>query len=934
MRVKLFSGIFGHFFLRAGVIQIVSGILLLAVILPVFNHFSAKMAAEQGRTFANSTLAATIDALYQNDYGVVVDYCMGVMKNTPNVRFIVFRNKSGEELMITPDKWSLEYKNTSPNQPQLVNSLTTDSVVQLWQTKGIKDLFVPRRTFEFSRPIIIGGGGWGVMTIGFSKEAYFLSVQSFYWTVTIFTVIACLLSFGLFYFTSRRVRNQIDNFGEIAHLLSEGKLTVHAPEQAIGEIGVLGKAINNMSASLKEKSERISELVKIVEQTNDAFVLFELSRGVVFANEAFNKITGYSVIRFTGASLNDLVGVLKITSREFLHVAAQAADGTAISQSYDVVIVRNDQSCIDVEIRFEVISDEVGVPQYTLMVISDISERKHAEIELSIAATAFESQEGIMVTDADNRILRVNKTFSDVTGYSADEVVGKSPEILQSGRHDGAFYASMWQSIQQHGAWEGEIWNRRKSGEVYPQRLTITAVKNESGVITHYVGTFADITAYKDAEDKIRSLAFFDPLTGLPNRRLLMDRLHQGLSSSIRSGRFGALLFIDLDNFKTLNDTLGHDIGDELLKQVAERLHACIRDDDTVARLGGDEFVVMLENLDGQSVDAAAQTEAVGNKILNAINQPFLLGKHEYGNSSSIGVTLFGSQTATVDDILKQADIAMYQAKQAGRNALRFFNPRMQEVISARVSLQAELTKAIEENQLQLYYQKQVNATGHTIGAEVLIRWAHPERGLLSPAQFIPLAEETDLIQAVGLWVLETACKQLEKWQAAPVTRDLTLSVNVSPRQFRSAEFVDKLRVLVNTYSIRPDKLKLELTESSLLENVEETIITMQQLSELGVQFALDDFGTGYSSLQYLKRLPLYQLKIDRSFVNDIVTDGSDLAIVRTILAMAFSLNLEVIAEGVETTEQQLLLNEIGCMQYQGYLFAKPVPLDEFEASL
>lgn len=931
MRINLFSGIFGHFFLRAGIIQLVSGILLLAIVLPMFNHFSDRMAEEQGRTFSNSTLAANIDALYKNDYGSVIDYCIGVMKNTPNVKLIVFSNRSGEELIIRPDKWALENKSLPYYLIEFADGKPEEFLTQARQVNSEMIFFMPRRTFEFNRPIVIGGSEWGVMTVSFSKDAYFSSIQSFYWTVIVFTGLACLLSFTLFYLSSRRVRTQIDTFGEIARLLSEGKLSSLAPEKAIGEIGVLGKAINSMSAALKEKSERITELVKIVEQTNDAFVLFRVSRGFFFANEALIKITGFQLSTFAGLSISEFIQMLKIKSPELLNDAQLASAGTSTSQSRDVVIEKNDQSHVDVEIRLEVISDEAGAPQYILMVISDISERKHAEVELSIAATAFESQEGIMVTDAQNHILRVNKTFSDVTGYSSDEVIGKSPEILQSDRHDATFYAAMWERIHESGAWEGELWSRRKNGEVYPQRLTVTAVKNSSGVITHYVGTFADITAYKEAEEKIRSLAYFDPLTGLPNRRLLMDRLHQALSASTRNGGEGALLFIDLDNFKSLNDTLGHDVGDELLKQVADRLRACVRDADTVARLGGDEFVVMLENLGVQDAESFTQTEIVGHKILHAINQPYLLGKHEYSNSSSIGVTMFGMHTFTVDDVLKQADIAMYQAKSAGRNALRFFNPRMQEVISARVSLEAELIRAIEDKQLKLYYQRQVNQLGHTIGAEALIRWEHPERGLLDPMQFIKVAEETDLIQPIGRWVLEMACAQLEAWQNGATTKKMTLSVNVSARQFRDAEFVNTLRGLIKQHSIMPGMLKLELTESLLLENIEKAIVTMRELSDFGIKFALDDFGTGYSSLQYLKRLPLYQLKIDQSFVNDIAVDSNDLAIIRTIVAMADTLNLEVIAEGVETTEQQLLLTEVGCVLYQGYLFSKPVPINEFE---
>jgi diguanylate cyclase (GGDEF)-like protein len=438
----------------------------------------------------------------------------------------------------------------------------------------------------------------------------------------------------------------------------------------------------------------------------------------------------------------------------------------------------------------------------------------------------------------------------------------------------------------------------------------------------------------KAAENEIQSLAFYDALTHLPNRRLLLDRLKQALASSLRSGREGALLFIDLDNFKTLNDTLGHDMGDLLLQQVAKRLEKCVREGDTVSRLGGDEFIVMLEDLSALPIEAAAQTESVGEKILAALNLPYLLATHEYRSTPSIGVTLFSNHQQSIEELMKQADIAMYQAKKAGRNTLRFFDPQMQETINTRASLEDELHTALAKNEFQLYYQIQVGSSQHALGAEALIRWIHPERGIVSPLQFIPLAEETGLILPIGQWVLETACAQLKTWQQNALTCDLVLAVNVSAKQFRQADFVAQIQAVVQRHAINPKRLKLELTESLLLETIEDTVATMNALNKIGIQFSLDDFGTGYSSLQYLKRLPLDQLKIDQSFVRDLATDNSDKAIVRTIIAMAGSLSLEVIAEGVETEDQRQRLMDKGCTHYQGFLFSKPVPLEEFEALL
>jgi diguanylate cyclase (GGDEF)-like protein len=406
------------------------------------------------------------------------------------------------------------------------------------------------------------------------------------------------------------------------------------------------------------------------------------------------------------------------------------------------------------------------------------------------------------------------------------------------------------------------------------------------------------------------------------------------LSYSARTGHEGALLFLDLDEFKTLNDTLGHDVGDLLLKEVASRLLHCVREGDTVARLGGDEFIVLLEGLSKESSEAAGQTEAIAQKILSELGHSYWLSAEKYHITASIGVTLFNGHNSSKDTLLKQADIAMYQAKKSGRNNARFFDERMQESISIRVDMVRELKKAIKERQFQLYYQVQVDRSLKPLGAEALIRWVHPDRGIIPPFQFISLAEETGLILDLGEWILETACAQLSEWQSDSLTRDLTLSVNVSARQFRQGDFVAKLKHVIQRYNVSPARLKLELTESLLLENIEETIFTMNTLVEMGIQFSLDDFGTGYSSLQHLKRLPLYQLKIDQSFIHDLSGKGHDQSIVRTIIAMAHSLNLSVIAEGVETDEQfQCLLND-NCVWFQGYLFSKPVPNDEFMALL
>ncbi|MGZ8157775.1 MAG: putative bifunctional diguanylate cyclase/phosphodiesterase [Methylobacter sp.] len=435
-------------------------------------------------------------------------------------------------------------------------------------------------------------------------------------------------------------------------------------------------------------------------------------------------------------------------------------------------------------------------------------------------------------------------------------------------------------------------------------------------------------------EEKVEHLAFYDQLTGLANRQLLYDRIKQALVFSARSGRRGALLFIDLDDFKTLNDTIGHDMGDLLLQQIAQRLRSCVREGDTIARLSGDEFVVMLEALSKQDLEAAVQAETIGSKILNIINQPCQLASHNYRCTASIGIAFFIDHDQSKEELLKHADIAMYQAKTAGRNTLCFFDPQVQAELTSRVALKTDLCAALAEKQFKLYYQPQVDRKGKIIGAEALIRWHHPQRGLVSPLDFIPLAEETGLILPIGQWVLETACVQIRIWEDSIHTQHLQIAVNVSAKQFHQADFVEQVCQILRHSTITPEKLKLELTETLLLNNIDSTIIKMKALREIGVRFSMDDFGTGYSSLSYLTQLPLNQLKIDQSFVRNIGVKNTDTVIVQTIIGMGNNLGMEVIAEGVETEVQRDFLEQNNCSIYQGFLFSKAVPIEQFESLL
>ena len=683
----------------------------------------------------------------------------------------------------------------------------------------------------------------------------------------------------------------------------------------------------SMTSELRESEEKFRAIA-------DCMVNWEVWWGLDgkprWINPSVKEYTGYTVAECM--AMTDFSGTLiypedqpRVTSG--FQKAWQGLRGDDL----EFRCVRKDGSLFWLSLSWAPISDVHGTFTGFRTSGRDITERKQAEAELRIAAVAFDSHEGMMITDANCVILRVNGAFTESTGYAAEEVVGRTPRMLQSGRHDAAFYQEMWQAIHRSGGWQGEIWDRRKNGEVYPKWLTISAVKGDDGVVTHYIGTHHDITERKISVERIRELAFFDALTQLPNRTLLLDRLTQAITLSARNETCGALLFIDLDHFKTLNDTQGHDKGDLLLRTAAQRLAGGVREIDTVARVGGDEFVVVLGSLSANLEEAIQQTETVGKKILALLSSVYQLGNIEYRCSASIGATLFRGDQTNTDELLKQADLAMYEAKEAGRDTLRFFHPAMQTVVVERAILEAGLRKAIDTNQFLLHYQPQVVENDRITGVEALVRWQHPQHGIVLPADFIPMAEETGLILPLGNWVLETACIQLALWATRPELAHLTIAVNISAQQFRKPDFVDRVLAVISRTGANPERLKLELTESLLVDNVQDIIEKMAELKIRGICFSLDDFGTGYSSLSYLKRLPLDQLKIDHTFVRDILYDSNDAAIAETILALARNLGLEVIAEGVETEAQRDFLASVGCNAYQGYYFCRPLPIDSFE---
>lgn len=668
----------------------------------------------------------------------------------------------------------------------------------------------------------------------------------------------------------------------------------------------------------------------LIENMSEGALTLNSDRIIIYANGQVAELLKVSLEKVIGSKINawiapnNLLAFEELLShngeknnRQELHLVA--TDGSLVpisfSTSYPILAGMKDDICL-------LATD-----------LTEINTYKRNEQELSIAAIAFNSYAGIVVTDSNRKIIRVNDAYTKITGYTFDEIKGTELNLLGSDGQDVDSYNSILEAINQSGLWEGEVWSKRKSGEPFLTFLTINAVKDKNGFITHYVAASHDITQSNAAKEKIQNLAFYDQLTQLPNRRLLLDRLKVAKITSQRNGQEGAIFFLDLDHFKKVNDSLGHEMGDLLLQQVAKRLTSCVREGDTVARFGGDEFVLMLEGLGEHPIVAAARAEIIARKIIEELSRNYKLSTHEYHITPSIGITLFNQHQADIEALLGEADIAMYQAKQEGRNTLRFFSTEMQDVINTKIATEKDLCKALDEQQFQLYYQIQVDANLHPFGAEALIRWVHPDRGLVYPIQFIALAEELGLIDAIGLWVLETACAQLRLWQGDVLTRDLELSINVSAKQFHQPNFTEQVKEIVDRQGINPKLLKLEITESILFENIDAAIDCMNKLKEYGIQFALDDFGTGYSSLQYLNRLPLSQLKIDQSFIGNILK-GRNLTIVKTIISMSKTLDMGVIAEGVETDEQQQILQNNGCFYYQGYLFSKPVPIDQFETLL
>ena len=646
---------------------------------------------------------------------------------------------------------------------------------------------------------------------------------------------------------------------------------------------------------------------------------------MVYVNPASEGITGYPVSALLGRNCrllhrdDDRQPGLE-TIRQGI---AEGRACTAVLRNY-----RSDGALFWNKLSIAPVRNEAGDVTHFVGIQEDITENVLRERRLRQTATVFENaQEGMTITELDGSILEVNRAFTEITGYAHHEVVGRNPRMLRSGRHGPEFFQAMWASLEKTGRWSGEIWNRRKSGQIYPQLLTISTVRNEDGEPSNYVAVFADITRLKQSEEQLEYLAHHDPLTELPNRLLFNARLDHAIAHAQRQRQMLAVMFLDLDRFKNINDAHGHMTGDALLRQVGDRLLACVRLDDTVARIGGDEFVILLER-----ITTTDDVRMLGEKILRAFSPPFVVDGNDHFASVSIGVAMFPGDAGDAATLLRNADSALYQAKEKGRNACHFYAPELTAKATERVALENDLFKAVENGELSLVYQPQVSlATGDLIGVEALLRWTHPVRGPLPPAVFVPIAEESGAILKIGRWVLETACRQARRWREQGFDFG-TLAVNLSGPQIRDGGLHAVVREALDTNGLPGRLLELEVTESCVMAEVEQRIDDLRRLRDIGVGLSIDDFGTGYSSLAYLKRLPVNRLKIDRSFACNLPTDPEDAAIASAVIALGTTLGLDVVAEGIETDSQRRFLLGAGCPHGQGFLFSRPLPADDLAA--
>lgn len=688
-------------------------------------------------------------------------------------------------------------------------------------------------------------------------------------------------------------------------------------------VGTMGTFVDVTERREAEQRLRESEgrFQLVAEQTGELLYDYDIHSGAVNWFGAIERITGYRPEDFSRFGIEQWTEHLHPDDRDYILKRLARARDTAGQFLTEYRFRTRQGEYRDIEDRGAFLKDRSGQPVRMVGTMSDVTERKRIERRLKVAANALDSMvEGMVIQDANQRIIQVNKAFTVITGYQAQEVLGRTDPLLSAREHDESFRQRVRERAIRRGHWRGEVWHRRKTGEVYPALLSMSTVKDNVGNVTHYISVFSDISQYKHYEERLTYLAHHDPLTALPNRAVFQQNVEQAVAQAQRNASLVAVLFIDLDDFKTINDSLGHAVGDELLKQVAARLKSCVRESDVVARLGGDEFTVLL-----REIREAANAEHVATKILSSLKHSFPHGARELFTSASIGISIFPYNGRDVSTLLKNADAAMYEAKRSGRNTYRHYSREMSAEVTEQLLMANSLRRALERDQFTLYFQPFVDLqSGAVHGLEALLRWRHPEMGLTEPGRFIGIAEQTGLIDQIGRWVLETSCRQIADWQREG--RDPGyLAVNLAARQFDQPDLLGQVLRVLKTTGVSPSKIALEITESMLMQSAAKTGHLLKRLNAVGVRVAIDDFGTGYSSLSYLKHFPIDYLKIDKSFVQGLPNDADDVTITRTIIAMAASLGIQVIAEGVETEVQRRFLLEEGCRLGQGYLFVRPV---------
>jgi diguanylate cyclase (GGDEF)-like protein/PAS domain S-box-containing protein len=663
---------------------------------------------------------------------------------------------------------------------------------------------------------------------------------------------------------------------------------------------------------------------RIFQDSQEAIIITDRHSRIVIVNPAFVSITGYSESEVIGQRPSLLKSGRQDSAFYVNMWASIHRDGKWQGEIWNR---RKNGEIYPEWLSIHSVKDEKGILLHYVGMFSDITHRKHTISKLRLHAQVFSnSSEGIMITDKQLKILSVNQAFTTMTGYTEEEATGHTPRLLHSGLQNQFFYIKMWETIHTTGLWEGEIWNKRKNGEIYPEWLSITTLRNETGAITNYIGMFTDITERKQSEEHLKYLAHFDKLTGLPNRTLLSELVNAAITKTVQTNQKLAIFFIDLDRFKMVNDSLGHNIGDKLLQQVADRLSSVVRMNDIVSRLGGDEFIIVLQDLQEQE-----EARQIAMHLISSINKPFWVDDNELYINASIGICMYPTHGGDFDTLLKHADLAMYQAK-LQKGGYQFFNESILSTFLRKLDLENELRWAIARNQLTLHYQPQVNAlTGVLEGMEALLRWNHPTLGSVPPAEFIPIAEETGVIMEIDKWVLKEVCAQLNRWLTASLTVP-SIAVNLSARQFLAPDLATSIRDIVIETCCDPQQIVIEITESSSMHDMESVLHILREIKSFGFQIAIDDFGKGYSALGYMKLFPIDILKIDKSFVQELTSDSKSLVITKAIIDMSHGMKLRVIAEGVETMEQMECLQTMKCDLVQGYVIDRPMPCEQLEA--